>query len=87
MSIRKGKPINEMFNIYIEANNMLRNFKNLGGMVSKIVHNNQVLLEEIDLEKPMLKNAFLNKLVKGDFVNEKELNILAEKVGIEIKST
>lgn len=85
MSIRKGKPINEMFNIYIEDSDMPRSFKNLGGMVSKIVRNNQVLLEEIELEKPMLKNAFLNKLVKGDFVNEKELNLLAEKVGIEIK--
>jgi YesN/AraC family two-component response regulator len=85
MSIRKGKPINEMFNIYIEDNDMPRSFENLGGMVSKIVHNNQVLLEEIELEKPMLRNAFLNKLVKGDFVNEKELNLLAEKVGIEME--
>jgi two-component system, response regulator YesN len=84
MSIIKGKPINEMFNIYIEDNNIPRNFKNLGGIVSKIVQNNQALLEEIELDKPMLKHEFLTKLVKGDFVNDKELNILAQKVGIEI---
>lgn len=84
MSIIKGKPINEMFNIYIEDNNIPRNFKNLGGIVSKIVQNNQALLEEIELDKPMLKHEFLTKLVKGDFVNDKELNILAKKVGIEI---
>ncbi|OOM78784.1 HTH-type transcriptional regulator YesS [Clostridium puniceum] len=86
MSIKKGKPINEMFNIYID-NNIPRNFKNLGGIVSKIVQNNQALLEEIELDKPMLKHEFLTKLVKGDFVNDKELNILAKKVGIEINCT
>lgn len=84
MSIIKGKPINEVFNIYIKDANVPRNFKNIGGMVSKIVKNNQALLEEIESDKPMLQHAFLNKLVKGDFVNEKELNILAERVGIEI---
>lgn len=84
MSIIKGKPINEVFNIYMKDDEMPRNFKNLGGMVSKIVKNNQVLLEEIESDKPMLQHAFLNKIVKGDFVNEKELNILAKRVGIEI---
>jgi len=87
MSIKKGKPINEMFNIYIEDNNIPRNFKNLGGIVSKIVQNNQALLEEIELDKPMLKHEFLTKLVKGDFVKDTELNILAKKVGIEINCT
>jgi AraC-like DNA-binding protein len=87
MSIIKGKPINEMFNIYIEDNSIPRNFKNLGGIVSKIVQNNQALLEEIELDKPMLKHEFLTRLVKGDFVNDKELNILAKKVGIEINCT
>lgn len=84
MSIIKGNPINEMFNIYLEDNNIPRNFKNLGGIVSKIVQNNQELLEEIELDKPMLKHEFLTKLVKGDFVSDKELDILAKKVGIEI---
>jgi len=84
LSVIKGRPINEMFNIYIEDRDMPRNFKNLGGIVSKIVSNNQALLQEIELEKPMLQRAFLNKLVKGDFINEKELNILAQKVGIEL---
>lgn len=87
MSIIKGKPINEMFNIYLEDNSIPRNFKNLGGIVSKIVQNNRELLEEIELDKPMLKHEFLTKLVKGDFVNDKELNILAKKVGIEINCT
>ncbi|WP_160692320.1 helix-turn-helix domain-containing protein [Clostridium sp. C2-6-12] len=86
MSIIKGKPINEMFNIYLE-DNIPRNFKNLGGIVSKIVQNNRELLEEIELDKPMLKHEFLTKLVKGDFVNDKEVNILAKKVGIEINCT
>jgi AraC-like DNA-binding protein len=87
MSIIKGKPINEMFNIYLEDNSIPRNFKNLGGIVSKIVQNNRELLEEIELDKPMLKHEFLTKLVKGDFVNDKEINILAKKVGIEINCT
>lgn len=86
MSIIKGKPINEMFNIYLE-DNIPRNFKNLGGIVSKIVQNNRELLEEIELDKPMLKHEFLTKLVKGDFVNDKEVSILAKKVGIEINCT
>jgi AraC-like DNA-binding protein len=84
LSIRKGKPINEMFNIYIKDSDIPRNFNNLGGVVSKIVKNNQELLEEIEADKPMLQHAFLNKLVKGDFVNEKELKILAKRVGMEI---
>lgn len=87
LSIKKGKPINEMLDIYIKDEDIPKNFKNLGGMVSKIVSNNQALLEEIEMDKPMLQHAFLNKLVKGDFVNEKELNILAKKVGVEINCT
>lgn len=93
MSVKKGKPINEIFNIFKihedgedEYKEKPRTSEKLGEMVSEIVRNNEALLEEIEIEKPMLQHAFLNKLVKGDFVNDKELDILANKVGMKIES-
>lgn len=94
MSVKKGKPLNEIFNIFKihesnsggEYKGKTRTSQQLGEMVSAIVRNNEALLEEIEIEKPMLQHAFLNKLIIGDFVNNKELNILADKVGIKIDS-
>ena len=84
-SIRQGESINKIFNIYIPDDNISRNFKNLGEIVSKITLNNKRLMNEIENEKPFVRNAFLNKLIRGEFVNETELKLLAEKAGCDIK--
>lgn len=83
-SIRQGKPINEIFNIYIPDRDISRNFQNLGEIVSKIALNNKKLLNEMENEKPLIRNGFLNKLIGGEFVNETELKLLAEKAGCDI---
>jgi len=80
-SIKKGKPINDIFNIYIPDKEITRDFTNLGGAVSKMVSQNRKLIEEMENEKPLLQNAFLLKLVRGEFVNARELSLLAEKIG------
>lgn len=81
-SIRQGKPINEIFRVYIP--NKDRNLKNLGEMVSVIVSDNQQFLEDIEKEKPLLRYAFLYKLVRGEFSSERELSMLAAKVGCNV---
>lgn len=86
VSIRQGKSINEIFNVYIADGNVSRNSKNLGDIVSKIALNNKTLISEIENEKPLVQNAFLNRLVRGEFVNGKELEFLAEKAGYNISS-
>lgn len=89
MSVKKGKPINEIFNIFnIHENSKgkSRTSQKLGEMVSEIVRSNAALLEESETEKPMLQQAFLNKLIKGDFVSKNELDILATKLEMKIKS-
>lgn len=83
MSIKKGRPINDIFNIYGDSFNC----KNIGEIVSKIVRSNKELIQEIENEKPMLKHAFFNRLVKGDFINDKEIEILAKKIDLNINNS
>jgi len=83
-SIRQGKPINEIFNVYIPNTDIERNSKNLGGMVSEIVTDNRQLMEEIEKEKPLLRYAFLYKLVRGEFSSQRELTMLADKVNCKV---
>jgi AraC-like DNA-binding protein len=83
-SIKQGKPINEIFNVYIPNQEMDRNFKNLGGVVSEIVTDHRQMMEEIEKEKPLLRYAFLYKLVRGQFSSKKELIMLAQKVDCHV---
>lgn len=83
-SIRQGKPINEIFNVYITNADMERNSKNLGGMVSEIVMDNRQLMEEIEKEKPLLRYAFLYKIIRSEFSSKRELTMLADKVNCKV---
>ncbi|OYP51974.1 hypothetical protein CG709_02315, partial [Lachnotalea glycerini] len=84
MSIRYGKPVNKIFDNYIP--NAERNTSKLEEMFNSIVSDNQHYLNESKNEKPLLQYAFLYKLLRGEFANEKELFVLASKVGYHVSS-
>ena len=94
LSVRKGRPLNALFfalrnSSSPEANGAVakQDLNRLSGVVSHIISNNKLLLEQMEQEKPLLQTIFLQKLIRGEFVNEQELTIQAKKVGIVMNAT
>lgn len=86
LSIRAGRPINDIFRRLDQKNTSPRNSEKLGELVSDIIRSNQRYLEDIEKDKPLLQKAFFHDLIKSEFVNAAEINYMAEKAGLAITS-
>ncbi len=86
LSIRAGRPINDIFRRLEQKENSPRNSEKLGELVTDIIRSNQKYLENLEKDKPLLQKAFFHDLIKSEFVNTNEINYMAEKAGISITS-
>ena len=59
-------------------------FERLGGAVSTLITNNNSLLNEIKKQQPLVQAAFLQKLIKGEFINHNEIKVFAESAEINM---
>lgn len=86
LSIRAGRPINDIFRRLEPKENSKRNSEKLGELVTDIIRSNQKYIENLEKDKPLLQKAFFHDLIKSEFVNTNEINYMAEKAGISITS-
>lgn len=84
LSIREGKPMNEIFTHLGQKEGNPRNSVKLGELVGDIVNRNQEYCEELEKDKPLLQKAFFHDLIKAEMVNTTEMRYMAEKAGISI---
>lgn len=84
LSIKAGRPINNIFKSFKENGNLPRNSANLGELVQEVVKKNQRYMEELEKDKPLLQKAFFHDLIKAELVNTTEIHYLAEKAGITL---
>jgi two-component system, response regulator YesN len=84
LAIRNAGPINDVMNMVNRNYTEVGNIRDMGEMVSNIISKNQLLLEEMERERPLLQLAFLQRVVRGEFISELELNTLSNKVGVSI---
>lgn len=86
LSIRAGRPINDIFRRLDQKENSPRNSEKLGELVSDIIKSNQRYIEDLEKDKPLLQKAFFHDLIKSEFVNAAEIKYMAEKAGLSITS-
>ena len=86
LSIRAGRPINDIFRHLEQKENSPRNSEKLGELVTDIIRSNQNYIENLEKDKPLLQKAFFHDLIKSEFVNTTEINYMAEKAGLSITS-
>ncbi len=54
------------------------------GNISSLISNNKKLEAELNRQTPMLRDAFLKRLVKGEFESLNEIRAMASQTGIEM---
>jgi len=84
MAVRKGRPINEIFQILSANEGENFTYQNLGVAVTKLVTNHQKVLKELEKEKPSMQVAFFHALFQAEYSNEDQIRLAARKAGIEI---
>lgn len=89
MAYRNWRPLNGIVQqlkefIVEDGNRVGDTFEKLGGAVSTLLINNQTLASEIEKQQPLVQAAFLQKLIKGEFTNSNEIEIISESAGIDI---
>lgn len=84
LSIKKGRPINEIFRSVTQAGRAPQGYQKLGEAVTGILQDHQELLQEVEQDRPLLQKAFFHDLIKAEFENDAELQYMAAKAGISM---
>jgi AraC-like DNA-binding protein len=87
LSVKKGKPINEVIQVIASSGKKPYEYKKLGEAVTGILRDHQELLEELEKDKPLMRMAFFHDLLKAEFKNEDQLKLAAKKAEIEMDGT
>ena len=89
MANRSGKPIEEFKKQLMDMDEDIEveeiaSTSSLSGTLTEIVSQKRVLADEIEKQKPYLESVLFQKLIKGEFANEKELRYICQKTGINL---
>lgn len=94
LSIRSGKPLNMLLNEIkkglLETESPpadLNNLEKMGITVSEIISKNKLLKDELEKQQPLLQTAFLQKIIRGEFSTEKEMQALAQRASLSLSSS
>lgn len=83
-----GKPLNriiqELKDFIVEDSTLGNNLEVLGGTVSTLITNNRALTSELEKQQPLVQAAFLQKLIKGEFATQNEMQVFSENAGVNI---
>lgn len=91
MANRSGKPIEDVKRQLIDMNEDIEvedivSTSSLSGTLTKIMSQKRVLTDEIEKQKPYLESVLFQKLIKGEFANEKELRYICQKTQINLQA-
>lgn len=91
MANRSGRPIEEVKKQLIDMNEdiaveEIASTSSLSGTLTKIMSQKRVLADEIEKQKPYLESVLFQKLIKGEFANEKELRYICQKTQINLQA-
>lgn len=87
LSVRKGKPINEVIQVIASSGRNSYDYRRLGEAVTVMLNDHQELLDEIEKNKPLMQKAFFHDLLKAEFNNHDQLKLSAKKAGIKMEGT
>lgn len=87
LSVKKGKPINEVIQVITSSGKNSYDYRRLGEAVTVMLNDHQELLDEIENNKPLMQKAFFHDLLKAEFNNYDQLKLSAKKAGIKMEGT
>lgn len=90
LAYRNHRPLQSLIGLLreesIASNSSYNNeFDFLRGNISSLIANNQTLQAELNEQLPMLREAFIKQLIRGDFYSEKEVRTAASQVHLQLK--
>ena len=91
MANRSGRPIEEVKKQLINMNEDIEvegiaSTSSLSGTLTKIMSQKRILIDEIEKQKPYLESVLFQKLIKGEFANEKELRYICQRTQINLEA-
>ncbi len=89
MAYRNSAPIHNLIGIFTEqfgqdSVKKINGYHFLHGNISSRISNNKKLEVELNRQTPLLRDAFLKRLVKGEFESLNEIRAMASQTGIEL---
>lgn len=89
LAYRNSAPIHKLMGIFMEqfgqdSAKKINGYHFLHGNISSLISNNKNLEAEINRQTPLLRDAFLKRLVKGEFESLNEIRAMASQTGIEL---
>lgn len=89
LAYRNSAPIHKLIGIFMEqvgqdSAKKINGYHFLHGNIASLISNNKMLEAELNRQTPMLRDAFLKRLVKGEFDSLNEIRALASQTGIEL---
>jgi two-component system, response regulator YesN len=89
LAYRNSAPIHKLIGILMEqfgqdSAKKINGFHFLHGNISSLITNNKKLEAELNQQAPLLRDAFLKRLVKGEFESLNEIRAMASQTGIEL---
>lgn len=89
MAYRNSAPIHKLIGIFREqvgqdSAKKINGYHFLHGNISSLISNNEKLEAELTRQTPLLRDAFLKRLVKGEFESLNEIKAMASQTGIEL---
>lgn len=94
LSVKNGRPLSDIMNQLkgpdVEQeiwDKELSNIDDLGGAITKMVARTQTLRKEIDKQQPLLQTAFWQKVIRGEFTDEDEMRLFANRANIRLENT
>ena len=91
MANRSGKPIEEVKKQLIDMDDEIKvdeivSTSSLSGTLTKILSQKQVLVTELENQKPYLESVLFQKLIKGEFANLKEITYICQKTQVDLEA-
>ena len=93
MAKKSGKPIEEVKKQLIDMQDEMdlqieeiASTSSLSGTLTKIMSQKQLLSEEVEKQKPYLESVLFQKLIKGEFISDKELQYMCQRTHIELNA-
>lgn len=90
LAYRNSAPINRMLSVMKdqfgkEEASVKNEFDFLSGNIANMITKNKLLESELNRQLPLVRDAFLKRLIAGEFKTHDEILTAAEQVGISLK--
>lgn len=84
-SKKYGQAVNEFFKQFSNETKAEYTLENIGAVAQDIVNGHEEVLEVLEKDKPLLTQAILGKLIRGEVVSQAELDNFEQRVNRKIR--